>query len=391
MPGVIRRVRESVPWGLIGAIVIAFAVEESVRKHVKSFARAAPMNWLYSAKAARSKARQSEVLCLGTSLIKFGLLPRAIEAKTGLRTFNLAVCNGHVPSSYFLLRRAIEAGARPKAILIDCQDGPVARGQIGERAEAVRVNLRHWPELLTLRDTLDLAWTARDKDFLAASLLSSVLSSYKDRFEIRASILAALQGQSASSSYETLVLYRNWNSNKGTQVMPRDMTFQGQRREPAVEPPSPVFLGDRWVRNRLTEIYTKRLLDLTARYHIRVFWLLPPLTPDQQSARDRLGLDQYFTQLARRVQSRCPSVVVIDARRSGYTNAAFFDIVHMNGHGASSFSAEVAEVVKHHLSSPPPRDLWVKLPPFQERPMGVPVEDIEKTRLALRLSSGTKR
>ena len=55
----------------------------------------------------------------GDSLAKLGVAPSLVEARSGRSVYNLAVCAGQAPSSYFLLRRVLDSGARPTAILVD--------------------------------------------------------------------------------------------------------------------------------------------------------------------------------------------------------------------------------------------------------------------------------
>jgi len=42
-----------------------------------------------------------------------------IEGKSGLRTFNLSAARAPTLMTYFLFRRALDAGARPDAIIIE--------------------------------------------------------------------------------------------------------------------------------------------------------------------------------------------------------------------------------------------------------------------------------
>ena len=86
------------------------------------------------------------------------------------------------------------------------------------------MNLRNWPELLDLGECLDLAWTARDATFLTTMLVSHALPSYKARFDIRSSILTALDGHYMAASTTALVYLRNWNVNLGANVMPGVIT-----------------------------------------------------------------------------------------------------------------------------------------------------------------------
>lgn len=379
--GLDKRSLGRAPLGLIGMFVFVTLTESFFARHDDDFTNPTPANWRYSERESRRKTEPGMVLCFGTSLVKYGVLPRLIEQTTGHRAFNLAVCNGHMPSSYYLLKRSLDSGARPSAVVVDCQDGPVARDRLDVQAEALRVNLRQWPELLTWADGFDLAWTARDARFLADLTFSRLLPSYKARFEIRAGVKGALSGASGTSRHDILAVRRNWAVNQGAQVMP------GNTEPPADLPANVAFDEARSAgalransrRNKLTEVYTDRFLSLAASREIPVLWALPPLAPARQADRDRAGITYYFTRQAERARANYPNVTVIDARRSGYASSAFWDDVHLDRRGAAAFSTEVGAVIRRVLAGSAV-GRWVSLPDYREVPVTVAVEDVTESR-----------
>ena len=78
-------------------------------------------DWAYGGRAASRRAPDAEILCFGDSMIKFGMAPRVLEDRLGRRAFNLALYAGSPTASYFLLRRPLESGAKPAAVLVDFQ------------------------------------------------------------------------------------------------------------------------------------------------------------------------------------------------------------------------------------------------------------------------------
>ena len=58
-------------------------------------------NWEFCQRAVLREAPKAEILCLGSSLLKFGALPVVIEKATGRRAYNLALSNGRLPATYF--------------------------------------------------------------------------------------------------------------------------------------------------------------------------------------------------------------------------------------------------------------------------------------------------
>jgi len=375
-----------IPWGLLGMLALVAIVETQFTRHEIDFSSVSACNWRYSAWQASHRAVTAEVLCLGTSLVKFGVLPQLIEDRTSKRALNLAVFAGHMPASFFLLRRALNAGAHPAAVLVDCQDAPVLRERRLEQAEGLRVNLREWPELLRVGECIDLAYEARDANFLATMMVSRVLPSYKARCEIRANILAALRSQNGSSRENALMYLKNWICNQGANVVPRNAALQTQQSSPSEVggvAPRNAFRHDLWTRNKLSQAYTHRLLELAASRNIPVFWLLPPLTPPVQAERDETGVDDYLFEMVSAAQLRYRNVFIIDGRRSGYKQKAFYDATHLDRQGASVFSADVASLLERYFTDPASFPRQVSLPQYHERPVAVPVIDLDQTRIAL--------
>ena len=385
--------RGPTPWGLIGFLVAILLIEQSLSRHEGLFSDPAATNFRYSKKVAETKSARVEILVVGTSLMKFGAVPRMIESGTGRSAFNLAVCSGHLPSSYFVLRRALENGARPKAVLLDCQDTFVQPTQEHEPFEGITVNKRNWPELLDLRDTIDLAWVARDSHFLADTLVSRVLTSYKNRFVIQDQVLNAFRGGSAASDLQNRAFVRNWRANCGVTMTlataPPNPTRTAIVAQSPVTPTAPVPTPPK--SNRLTQAYLSRLLDLASTYKFRVFWVLPPLPSEILAGREESGLDDYFTELASQVRSRSANAVVIDARRSGYPSDVFLDAVHLNAKGAIAFSAEVARIVKSELDHPSSTGPWVSLGPYRRPEAMPPFEDMERSRITVHTLEQSRR
>jgi hypothetical protein len=372
----------ALPRGLLGTVVLIAIIEAAVARHDLDLTNPAPLCWGYVRATAIAEARSCTILCLGTSLVKNGVVPRVLERRLDAATFNLALFNGQMASSYFVLKQALDAGARPRALVIDCQDDPEEPTESGK---GLWVNQRQWPELIGVADTFDLALTARDPRFFATVLISRVFPSCKARFEVRNVLTAALHGHEGSSRESAAMLLRNWRQNRGAQVLPVNSAPPTPMRAPVPE----VNRDEGPQRgNRVCAVYADRLLALAAARGITVYWLLPPIGPAQQAARNADGRDAYFTELARTAQSHGRDVVVIDARRSGYGPDAFWDGVHLDRRGAVALSGEVAEVIAQRTGANAPR--WVVLPKYRPRVPEVPLEDVLESRVAVG-SSGAER
>src|SRR5206468_2324505 len=102
----------------------------------------------------------------------------------GRRAHNLAVPKGSAAADCLLLRRALRAGARPAAVLLDgdaLDEDPLA-------PELFDV----WPSLVDLRECVELGVAARDPAALGRLCLGRLLPSYRRRLDLRSAARAAL-------------------------------------------------------------------------------------------------------------------------------------------------------------------------------------------------------
>jgi hypothetical protein len=368
------------PWGVVGMALLVLGVEACITRH-EAFTSLASAEHRFADRAAR-EARRYEILCFGDSQTKDGFIPRVFETRLGKRAINLSIPGSPSPSTYLLLRRALESGARPAAILVDYHAWLL---QVDPRQ---RANVL--AELGTLRDCVELSRAARDTCFLGELVTSRLLPSVRSRDEIRANLLAALRGE-PSGPWQRMVApaRRNWLVNRGAQVMPRNpeaVTIAKFWDEAASYP-------DRWDCVPLDVTYVKRFLRLAAAERIPVFFLIPPRHPRVQANREKLGLDALYTRFVSKVTAGFPNVTVIDARRSSYDPSVFIDSSHFDRQGASDYSDAVASIVADRLgSSNRQGERWIDLPRHQIRPEPVAMEDLAQSEVALQaVSAGLRR
>lgn len=339
------------PTGLLGMLALVSGGEWALGDRQADLATVWADDWRRTAEAASREVRGRDLLCFGDSLVKFGVLPRVVEATTGLRGYNLAVNAGTVPSQYFLLRRALEAGARPRVIVADfcplmLPDDP-------------RGSVRNYPELVTVRDLVDLGRVTRDPDLVALILLGRVFPSLRCRHEIRDDLATLLTGRPAGPNPGRAVRVARgvWRKHLGAQPMRR-----------AIVPP-PIDLGllagltpPTWAVDAINARFVDLFLDLTDRHAIPVVWVIPPLDPAIEDGRRARGTAAAYARFARSAQARHPRLVVVDARGSGYDAASHCDALHLSDHGARVFSEDLARIVIRRLTDGPGPP-WVDLPP----------------------------
>jgi hypothetical protein len=358
--GMLRRF----PKGLLGMLVLVVGVESFVDGHSRNFRHPWAWDWYLADRAARKKVADCEVLCFGDSLMKFGVSPNVIEQASGWKTYNLAVGVGQIPGSYFLLRRALEAGSHPKAILLD-----TIPHMMSARPDA---NANLWPVLLSYRDCFELSVEARDPHFLASMTLSKLLPSVRDRFEIRNSVTGALRGDPSAIGDILSIYLRNWGVNRGAQMT----------RRPPVVPPNQIevwassLLPDSWRPTPLNTHYLHQFLRLAEAHDIRVYWLIPPFDPAVQTLREAKGRDADYTAFLRSIQLEHPGVVVLDARHSGYGPSEHIDAMHLDVRGAASISRDLGTILRRDPST---LARWEVMPPFRDISAEVALEDVNQS------------
>ena len=359
------------PWGLLGMVGLVVLIESTLAGHDLDFT--APWHWDWRVTGHWATRTEQvggrDVLLFGDSLVKFGLMPEVIRQGSGRTVLNLGLHTGQASSSYFLLERALLAGARPSAIVLDLTPHLLS--------QAPATNAHLWSELLSTGESLDLATTMRDPDFFASTMLGRVLTSFKERPEIRANVLAALAGKTSSRRYEIPIYRRNWKVNDGAQLM-------GDAGAPAIDPDVWInALYTKWSPHPVNVAYLDRFLALAASRQVPVYWLLPPIHPAVQARIDASRFDRAHSAFVRGVQARFPGTVVVDARHSGFTPDLFTDGVHLNRRGALELSAAIAGSVLGPVGAEGP-NRWVALDLSRARPVDYPMEDVNRSGVALR-------
>ena len=370
--------RGAIPWGLVGLVGLVIAVESLAAAREVDLTSGVVMDWALTRAAAGREARACEVLCFGSSMVKLGVQPGVVRARSGRSVYNLALLAGSPPSSFFLLRRALDAGARPAAVVVDFQPASL------RIQPELRESLGHWSVLLGPRDCWELAWDARDARLFLAATATRALPSLRHRRSLRDGLLAALDGRGASGRLGNLTVVRNEARNAGAQAMGRNPGFRG---EIPADPP----LFQPWGCDPLNATYTRKFLDLADRSGIPVVWVIPPYAPKAQERLARLGIDAPFDRLLDACQARHPGLVVVDARRSGYPAEVFADHVHLDRRGAAVFSDDLVAALTRPPGGVGRGSRRIALPAFRDRAIDAEagVEDHAQSYRAVVLGTGS--
>jgi hypothetical protein len=252
-------------------------------------------------------------------------------------------------------------------------------------AEGPETNHALWPELLSPGECLDLSWTIRGPDFLASTMLASVLSSYKERHEVRAAIVASIRGKSTSRRGQIPSFRRNWKLNEGAQLF-------GEGPPPQIDVEKwAAKLYTRWAPHPVNLAYLGRFLALARSRNIPVYWLLPPIHPGVQELTEESGYDAEYTRFVRETQARFPGTVVVDARHSGFAADHFMDGAHVNRRGAMRLSTALADALADRPAGGT-EGRWVSLELGRAGVLDLPLEDVSQSTLAIKaLEAQTRR
>jgi hypothetical protein len=380
MHGRLARLRRAwAPASLLGAVALVGLVEWGLARRGRDLTTMWAAAWTEAARAATAEAPDADILFLGDSQVMQGVAPRVVAREAGRPAYNLAVFKGLAPASYFLLRRALDAGARPAAV---CVDGELL-------SDDPRELTRLWPELLGPLEILDLARTLGDAEYGLELLIGKALPSVRMRHEIRAAALNAGGPRDRPANKHMIAHHlRHWRSNAGAHVRPAD-AVGAEDAESGLEASGYV---PGWRPHPANAAYVERLLELADARGVPVFWLIPPVRAEVQARRDRGGLSAGYDAWLRDLQARHPRLVVLDGRRSGYPREALADLTHLNRTGTAAFSAAVGAALRDRLggaASP----AWVALAAYEppSEPLLAEVEDFRETGRILRAAAESNR
>ncbi len=354
------------PFGLLGALALIAAFEAMIVRHKLDTMDASL--WIYESARANMAAnvKDAKVLCFGDSLVKLGVAPKVLEAKAGLKGYNLAIPGSPAPSSYILFRRAIEAGARPEAVVVDYMPCLMDTDPWP--------SVTTWPFVATYADCLEMAWQARDPDLFATLALRKAFPSVGCRESLRPSIQLALKGVGDLNRLGVMVALRSWDANRG-------LAIDSYRFNPNIDikvAAKPLFSDVRC--SPLNRHYIDKFMRLAADHGVRVFWVLPPYMPLLQAHVESNGYDAKHEALVRSMMARYPGLTVVDGRHSNYSPGVFIDTHHLAFSGAHNYSEELATVLRARLDHPDRSSSWVDLPAYRERPLTVRHEVLDETR-----------
>ncbi len=341
-----RSRNDRIPRGFAAMLAIVAAVEISLAPGPTN-----PLADIWAdayAKADSAEVRASAVLCLGDSQVKLGIDAVELGRRLGVSAYNLAVHAGQPAASEALLRRALDAGASPRAVVLGFHPAVLAY--------EARTNARQWPEILGARSWLALAIEARDARLAALGVLGSAFPSCRSRLEIRRDVLAALRGSVDPALAEVARGRAERANRRGSVVAAPDPSFR-DRREPDIRAASASW----WTPQRENLAALRRLLALAESRGIAVWWVTPALSPGERDRGNRSGVTAAYRRLLDRLQAEFPALIVLDSSGLELDGSVFRDPLHLDGRGALALT----DAVGRAMQSPGPRQ--VVLGPLRAR------------------------
>jgi hypothetical protein len=363
-------------------LVLVSSAECYVAKHAAKFSTKHSAAWKRSGDVV-DKAARCGIVALGDSLVKHGVVSSVVAGRSERAVYNLAVPKGMFPAHDFLLRRLIGRGAKLEALFID-----------GEMLlEDPFANPRIWPELLSVAACAELAWEGREADFFTRMALAKALPSFRARWEIRQSVLLALEDKLPEDSQVLPILWRNWKQNAGSEVLADRIDPPGDDPR-ARELEQTHYKPSTWPLNRVNHVFVERFLNRARDQRLPVFWLLPPYHPDVEARRTRYGFNGHYVAYLEALVARYPNLTVIDSRRAAYPPEALADMTHLGRTGAIAFSDALGRLVRDRLArkgeAADVRSRWIELPRYdaggaRALAMSSDVEDLLGSSRALEL------
>ncbi len=315
------------PWGLLGMLALVWVIEGAIAR--SPWTGSLAWSWR-SAREAVDDLADCRVLLFGDSQVKVGIQADRLERRLGEPAYNLAVLRAHPAASAMLLRRALDAGARPEAVVLDAFPGILT--------DHPRMNGAEWAELLDARGWVELLRDTPDPSLIARAMGHWLVPSVDARWSIRPAIVAALAGKPEPS--RLLVERRERVSRRGSIAV----RASGEPLREAL-PDLPPGAGKKsgWWKARPENLRAlRRFCALAQDHQIRVYWLWPTQSPETQARRETLHLDDPFESMVKRLQVDFPNLTVLDVRHAGLGATDFYDPGHLNDQGAEALTDAVA-------------------------------------------------
>jgi lysophospholipase L1-like esterase len=334
--------------------------------------------WRDTGRDSRSpEAREADVILLGDSMIRCGLVPEILEAKTGRKTVTLALTGGRPSAALLLLNRVLEQGGAPSVVVIDFEPLILINSPYSAWTA--------WYELLEPRDVFDFGQWMHDPSFPASFSLGHAFLSIRHRQLFEGQFKAFVENGDWLHSLATAetvatppVLSHGTPARAPASVHTQPLNDGGHHslkidvnQEPAefastnpanslgeLLPPLPRTVEFQLTSlspgatNKLEAKAVIKLLRLTRDQKIALYIAIPPRGAELEKHLDDHGLAAWRDRFHDSLLREFPHVRVIDSRHAGYSDLLFSDSSHVNHAGAQAWSRDFAATLARELTSP---------------------------------------
>jgi hypothetical protein len=367
------------PAGLLGALGLILILDGIVAKMLIGlhYPSRLTSSWEAAFRAVTEPEAHSEILCFGDSLIKLGILPRILQVRLGQSAYNLAVLGGQPPTSHYLLRRVLDRGPPPRALVVNFS--PVLLGLDPQ------VNLEWWAGLMRGRERIELALRSREPRLAISLILHGAIASLSGREAFRAALgFGPIESPSIDehpARGEVRALLRNWTVNRGAQVAPRSFVpIPGSLPRPYDGP------GWSWQPHSVHADFVERFLAMAGDRQIPVYWIIPPAEAAWLERNRRVGSVDAYRSYVLGLVSRFPLLKVLDLQQARWDRALFRDPIHVNRDGAVRLTLAVADALARSQRAGDVGRRWITLDGARaEAPRLYQhlLEDLDQSRLAV--------
>jgi hypothetical protein len=327
-----REAGRKLPLGFLGMLLLVLLAESYIARNNLKFSRLEAEDWSTTARIAQGELPLGGIFFFGDSQVKFGVSPLLLESRTGQPSHCLAVQGGQAPTTYFLLKKTLDSGVIPSALVVDFEPHLLR--------DSIDHNKRMWAELVNWDEALELCWTEGDSGRFGSIAMGKILPSVREKDEIRVNIMTALRGETPGMAAWLEMAARNRGMNRGALAMAKeqhgaiDTTRWGQ---PTDQP---------WAPDRVNDVYARKFLQLAFDNKIPVYCMLMPVAPGIQANYEKNGMDRYYFAWLRQLQQQYGNLYVLDWRHSGYQEPVFTDGMHLDMEGALSITAALGEYLQ---------------------------------------------
>lgn len=367
------------PAGLIGAVALIVLLDGIIARIPIGVEHRSRLNWSWDSalRSAADRGGRAEILCFGDSLVKLGILPRLLEARLGRSSYNLAVLGGPPPTSHCLLRRVLDEGHSPRALIVNFS--PLLLGM------DPGVNLEWWAGLIGGRERIESALRSGEPGFALSLMLHGAVHSLAIRDDCRAAAglgpIVPARRDNLATGDEMRALLRNWAINRGAQPAPRSFVpIRGSLSQP--------YEGNRWKWRPypVHAYFVDRFLAAAQERRIPVYWIIPPAEAGWLERNEGVGTVPAYREYVGGLLGRFSVLTVLDLQRAGWGRDLFRDPIHLNRDGAVRLTLAVADALARDEADGKIAGRWITMegggavPPrsFQEG-----LEDLDQSRLAV--------